>query len=476
MVLADPSVLTSTVPSAPVLTVGAVLSDTYRVVRSLAEGGMGAVYEAEHLRLGRRVAIKVLRDEFRRHPDALARFRREAETVGQLNNPHIVQVFDVHETAAGDPYFVMEFLEGESLASRLHRDGRLAMADALLITSQLASGLASAHQQGVVHRDLKPENVFLVTVPDRPVFAKILDFGIASARHDRPRVTRDNELLGTPEYMAPEQVHGTHAADHRVDQFSLAVVFYEMVTGSVPFKGEDAMAILYRVVHEEPVPLTKASPWVPAVFDAVLARALAKDPTQRFPSVSQFSWALENAARHVGVSRTKRALPSDVPHATEHITPPSSPTSLRPTPARDPHQEQVRILERAGRLYDNAVTSLKGDQLDDAVYAAEKLFDLAVHHRDAGLYELMGRAMPTLDLIFEQRLGPPTTRLSCVDCDPRRLNLTPNAARLLGIVDGGASVADVLAASGMPRRDTVRMLAGLLRRGALRAAPGTGRA
>ncbi len=483
----------------PVLAEGSVLSETYRVIRRLAEGAMGAVYEAAHLRVGRRVAIKVLRDEFRKNPEALARFRREAETIGRLQNPHIVQVFDVHETPHGDPYFVMEFLQGESLAERLFRERRFPMAKALALTSQIASALASAHAQGVVHRDLKPDNIFLVDVPDQPPFVKILDFGIASAQDGRGRVTNEHTALGTPEYMAPEQALAGREIDHRADQFALAVVVYEMAAGFPPFRGDDPMAVLYQVVHEDCKPLHAAAPWVPAVFDDVIGRALSKLPKDRFTSISQFAWALENAARNVGVNETQKAIPkAKVPgHKVTpkggllySVAPPApdvSPSDAKPaakldaaSPAQGPLEpehppsahdddEHGRYRRRAKRLFEEATQASKEDRLDDAVYAAERLFDLAMHHRDAETYEMMARIVPTLNRIFERRLGTLDTMLVCAPVDPRRLNLTPSAASLIEHVDGGATVGHVLSSCGIPRRDAVRMLAGLLRRGALRS-------
>ncbi len=479
----------------PVLAEGSVLSDTYRVIRRLAEGAMGAVYEAEHLRVGRRVAIKVLRDEFRKNPEALVRFRREAETIGRLQNPHIVQVFDVHETPHGAPYFVMEFLQGESLAERLFRERRFPMARALALASQIASALASAHAQGVVHRDLKPDNIFLVNVPDQPPFVKILDFGIATAQDGRGRVTNEHTALGTPEYMAPEQALAGREIDHRADQFALAVVVYEMAAGFPPFRGDDPMAVLYQVVHEDCKPLHVAASWVPAVFDDVIGRALSKKPDDRFATISQFAWALENAARNVGVNETQKAIPkARVPgHKVtpkggllSSVAPPVpdvSPTEAAPDadrPAPEPsesatppsahdEEEHERYRARAKHLFEEATQASKQGRHDDAVYAAERLFDLAMHHRDAETYEMMARVVPTLNRIFESRLGTLDTMLVCTPLDPRRLNLTPSAASLIEHVDGGATVGHVLSACGIPRRDAVRMLAGLLRRGALRS-------
>ncbi|MCA9594367.1 MAG: serine/threonine protein kinase [Myxococcales bacterium] len=457
--------------------VGRVLKDTYEVVRLIAEGGMGAVYEGAHVRLHRRVAIKVLLGRLCKQPEAVARFQREAEIVGLLGHPHIVQVFDVDVTPTGEPYLVMEFLEGETLADRLDRESHLSVVEALALTGQIASALASTHARGVVHRDLKPDNVFLVQVNGERDFVKVLDFGVSKMADSRSRITDEHTAVGTPEYMAPEQARGRQLIDHRVDQFALAVMTYELLSGRLPFEGEDPASVLYQVVHEEPLRLSEVAPWVPDALDAVIARAMSKDPSERYPSVSQFAWALENAARSAGVSRTEPVIPGSklskgsyrmtTPpdgHAVEYASSPVA--SLTPLP--EPPDSSV---ERAEHLLHDAQAAHAEGALDDAVYYAERLLELAVSGKDSGIYKLMGIAFPILDRIFEARVGGHDRLLVVTPRgqDPRPLNLSPRAAALLALVDGGATVDDVIDASGYPRRDVVRMLAGLLRRGALEA-------
>ncbi len=454
--------------------VGQVLKDTYRIVRMIAEGGMGAVYEGEHVRLGRRVAIKVLLGKLSQHPEALARFQREAEIVGRLGHPHIVQVFDVDVSPTGEPYLVMEFFEGETLADRLDRECHLSVVESLSLTSQIASALASTHAQGVVHRDLKPDNVFLVRVAGERDFVKVLDFGVSKIADSRSRITDEHTAVGTPEYMAPEQARGRQTIDHRVDQFALATMTYELLSGQLPFLADDPAAVLYQVVHETPPRLSEIAPWIPPALDAVVSRAMSKDPSQRFPSVSQFAWALENAARSAGVSRTEPVMHrSEVAkgryrmngHAVEYASSPvASPAPLTP-PENSRVVEPSRLL-RAEHLLHDAKAARADGALDDAVYYAERLLELAVSGEDPEVYKLMAIAIPVLDRIFEARVGPHERLLVVTPRghDPRPLNLSPRAAALLSLVEGGATVEDAIDASGFPRRDAIRMLAGLLRR------------
>src|SRR5512133_513110 len=223
----------STPPPAGEL-VGQVLRGTYRILNAIEEGGMGRLYRAEHIRLHRPIAVKVLANHLAGDEAALARFHREAEIVSQLHHPHIVHILDFDTTESGAPYIVMELLRGESLAKRLNRERMLPVADVVQIVAQIASALNLAHQQGIVHRDLKPDNVFLLEVDAGEVFVKLLDFGISKGTSNATKVTREFDVLGTPDYMAPEQAVCTAKADHRADQFALACMSYEMMTGRLP--------------------------------------------------------------------------------------------------------------------------------------------------------------------------------------------------------------------------------------------------
>jgi len=275
--------------------IGTILGDAYRILRLIGEGAMGGIYEARQLRLDKRVAIKVLARELAVNGEALLRFHREAEISSQLGHPHIITVFDYGTTDSGQPYLVMEFLEGEDLASRLQRVNTLSLAAAVRITKQVASALSETHAKGIVHRDLKPANLFLSRIQGGD-FAKVLDFGISKVRAASTSLTNASTLMGTPMYMAPEQAKGELELDHWTDQWALACITYEMLAGRPPFVGDDTAALLYQVVHEDPQPLSKIVANLPAEVDQVIRRALTKDPDARYPHVTAFARALEAAA------------------------------------------------------------------------------------------------------------------------------------------------------------------------------------
>ena len=225
------------------LPVGTILGEHYRVTRLIGVGGMGAIYEASHMGAGKRVAVKLMSKELAAHPEALARFRREVKVTTELAHPHIVDVFDFGETPTGEPFLVMEFLDGEDLGHRLERDGRVTLEVAAQIVKQVASALSVAHAEGVVHRDLKPDNVFLLrvangaAVADGGVFAKVVDFGISKVlKAATTQLTVARAVVGTPEFMAPEQASGRiDWIDHRTDQWALAVLSWHMLSGRLPF-------------------------------------------------------------------------------------------------------------------------------------------------------------------------------------------------------------------------------------------------
>jgi serine/threonine-protein kinase len=203
--------------------VGTVLEGAYHITRLVGEGGMGAVYEAVQLRLNKRVAIKLMSRDLAANREALARFHREAEITSHLGHPHLVTVIDFGTAESGEPYLVMEYLDGEDLDHRLRRVGRMPIEGVVHVVRQVASALNAAHDQGVVHRDLKPGNVFLVQIPGEPDFVKVLDFGISKMKAARTQLTSASAVMGTPNYMSPEQATGMiDDIDHRTDQWALA--------------------------------------------------------------------------------------------------------------------------------------------------------------------------------------------------------------------------------------------------------------
>ena len=244
--------------------------------------------------------VKALLRNLLANPDAIARFRREAAVMSELRHPNIVQVIDFNVTDEQQPYFVMEYLEGRDLGSELEARGALPLHETVSIVGAIASALGTAHRRGIVHRDLKPSNVFLCSVEgwDQPL-VKVLDFGISKVRAGG-RITNGLNIVGTPNYMAPEQAAGrTDEVDGRTDEFSLAAMAYEMLTGQDAFVGDDQVSLLYQIVHENPPPLEQFVSWPTAGVQEVLSRALSKAPVHRYRTITQFSGALADAARDI---------------------------------------------------------------------------------------------------------------------------------------------------------------------------------
>src|SRR6266576_1742929 len=294
-----------------VAAVTAALGERYAIDRELGRGGKATVYVAQDRRHGREVAVKVLR------PDVAAaigaeRLLREITIAARLTHPHVLPLLDSGQ-AAGALYYVMPYVRGESLRQRLAREGRLALKDALRIARELGAGLDYAHREGFIHRDVKPENVLLADG-----HAVIADFGIARAicqSCDGDNVTEVGLTIGTPEYMSPEQAAGDRDLDGRSDVYSLACVIYETLAGEPPFGGASARAVMAKHLSEPPPPLRARRPDAPAAVEQALARALGKDPADRFPSVAEFVAALD--ATHapgavpalVGKTRSLAVLP-----------------------------------------------------------------------------------------------------------------------------------------------------------------------
>jgi serine/threonine protein kinase len=275
---------------------GTTIGGAYRITRLLGVGGMGHVYEAEHVRLPKRFAIKIVRAELARDEASFERFKREAEIASSLGNRHIVQVTDFNVLPDGSPYMVMEFLVGEDLATRLGRDGRMTSKVAVPLLGQVVSALEAAHARGIVHRDIKPENIFLAHVDDEAEFVKLLDFGLSKMRGSQKRLTANLSVLGTPWYMSPEQARGDADLDHRTDVYALGVVLYQALTGRVPFEGDNVYAVLTQIATQPPPPLRQFAPEISDKLEQVVLGALAKEPDARPASVRALWDAVQWAA------------------------------------------------------------------------------------------------------------------------------------------------------------------------------------
>ncbi len=294
--------------------IGTTLRDTYELTSLLGKGGMGSVFLARHLRLpGKQVAVKVLLYEEELSQEQFARFRREAEIASQLGHPNIVEVLDFHTLENGTPYLVMEYLRGESLAHRL-RKGPLSIREAFSIARQMGSALQAAHRAGVVHRDLKPANVFLVPTDIEGLSGervKLLDFGISKLMGSQTLQTQDDMLMGTPQYMSPEQAMGRNKEiDARTDIFAFGCIVYEMLSGASPFAGATIAEVVYRVVNAQPESLAVRCPDLPARAVAAVDRALSKNPQDRFAEVSAFILELTGIALQAFSSLGPDPVPS----------------------------------------------------------------------------------------------------------------------------------------------------------------------
>jgi tRNA A-37 threonylcarbamoyl transferase component Bud32 len=273
--------------------------NNYQIVSLLGEGGMGAVYLAEHPLIGRKAAIKILRQELAEDPQLVERFMNEARAANAIRHPHIIDIIDVGRLPSGLPYLMMELLEGESLAKRITRQALL-VADAADIACQTAEALAAAHGKGIVHRDLKPDNLFLVADDVGALSrVKVLDFGIAKLRGDlsgRANKTMTGSILGTPPYMSPEQCRGnSDDVDHRTDIYSLGIILYEMLMGTPPFVSNEWLDIAFMHLNHQPPSVRARNSDTPEALDAVIQKALAKNPSDRWTSMAEMAATLRAA-------------------------------------------------------------------------------------------------------------------------------------------------------------------------------------
>ena len=280
--------------SGPQMPPGSDLDGRYRLLREIAAGGMGSVWEAEHLALGKRVAVKLLHSTISDVPGVVARFEREARATSELDDPNIVRVIDFGRTPAGQLYLVMDFLNGRTLGTVLESEVPIPPTQAISIVDQMLSGLETAHARGVVHRDLKPDNVML-TASKNGQQVRLLDFGIAAVQElgATTKLTQVGSVMGTPAYMSPEQAMG-RALDARTDLYSTGTILYELLCGDPAFTGENTNQVLHKIIVGEAMPLQQRRPGLPTALYQVVERAMARAPADRFATAAAFREALRS--------------------------------------------------------------------------------------------------------------------------------------------------------------------------------------
>jgi serine/threonine-protein kinase len=272
--------------------VGQVVADKFHILKKLGEGGMGAVYLGEHVKMGRKSAIKVMASAMAHDPDAVARFNREASNASKISHPNVCQIFDFGETSDGLIYLAMEFIEGKALKDLIEEEGALPAPRAAHILRQSADALQAAHDLGIVHRDIKPDNIMVIQGKDGSDIVKVVDFGIARAvGGDEPgqKVTKTGLVVGTPEYMSPEQLSGDKL-DGRSDIYSLGLVLYRMLTGTLPFQADSAQETMIKRLTDDPMPLSAARSDIdfPPKLQLVLNSALARSAAERYQNAADF--------------------------------------------------------------------------------------------------------------------------------------------------------------------------------------------
>ena len=361
---------------------GYTIDGKYVVDRVLGEGGMGVVYAAHHKLLGIDVALKVLRPALVAHDDAVRRVTREAQSMARLSSPHVARVLDAGAGPEGSPYLVLELLEGEDLGTRLKQRGPLRPEEAASHVLEACLGLAEAHAVGVIHRDLKPANLFLATLADGSAVIKIVDFGISKlVDNAEVTLTSPETLLGSPAYMAPEQMASAHHVDGRADIWSLGAILFRLVSGQHIFVADSSYQRLHALLKEEPRRLRQVAPEAPAELEAIVARCLVRDPNGRYSTVADLAADL---AAFLG--RPAPHLPG--PHLS--TTPPPQVAPIREVPTR-------RDVRRGGR------GKLWGVLLLSIGLAGVALF--ATMYRG-------GRSVSGLDRTSAPATPPPTQRLS----------------------------------------------------------------
>ncbi len=326
----------------------------YRVTAQLGEGGMGKVFLAEHPVIRSKVALKAIHPQFATNSEVVSRFVNEARVVNQIEHDHIVNITDFGNTPEGDFYFIMEYLQGAMLSDLIGREPFPSLR-AANIAAQIADALAASHERGVIHRDLKPENILLITRDTTPDFVKVFDFGLAKLTHPDYQTghqTGAGIVMGTPFYMSPEQCEAKAEVDHRADIYALGVILFEMLTGRVPFQGSGYGDVMVKHINL-PAPTARSLvPDLPPEIDAIVNRALAKNPADRFQTMTDFRLALLDYRGDLAQTPVSlMVIGDDAPPPRPPVTPAPSDVSLREGAGELDAAFDVRPKRRPGRLF-----------------------------------------------------------------------------------------------------------------------------
>ena len=319
---------------------GDVIAGKYRVERELGAGGMGIVVAARHLELDQLVAVKLMLHSKSNNVEGQRRFVREARAAARLKSQHVGRVLDVGKLESGTPYMVMEYLEGRDLASLLESRGRLDIGEAVEYVLQVCEAVAEAHTAGIIHRDLKPANLFLIERPDGSPCVKVLDFGVSKVLGEDVKLTKDQQTLGSPLYMSPEQINSSADVDARSDVWAMGIILCELLTGKTPFHGDDIQQVCMCILFGPPVPLRKLRPDLPPSLESVILQCLEKERDRRWPHIAAFASALgpfatARAAQYVNAAATVLGVEVVASRPTEDFSAQvSAPAAERPSEAR----------------------------------------------------------------------------------------------------------------------------------------------
>lgn len=349
------------------LTDGDLVDQKYRIVRFIGRGAWASVYEGVNVRIGRRVAIKVLSDEAVQKHGVVDRFEREAQAATRIESDHVVHVFDLGVLEDGRPYIVMELLEGESLGNQLQARGVFSQSRAVFYAVQALRGLGDAHAAGVTHRDIKPDNMVVLTTKHGDEILKIVDFGISklqSGLHQVTNMTQTNTILGSPVYMSPEQCRGTRHMDHRSDLYSLGVVIFELLTGQLPHKGDTFNELMFKIALEDTPSPAVYNPDLHPELCAIVSKSLTREPSERYQSAAEFEHALLDWCSKNGVETSSWAARRSklrMNDETETVTIKSSPG--RPT---NPDPIELAATKQPTRAPAAGIVRLETDSRDSA--------------------------------------------------------------------------------------------------------------